>query len=79
MKKEKTALFCKLFAAEKKTSDNIRNELVSNFAQIGIDESMLSHATFVTDRGANIKKVLIIGLQIYLSLYFLIKNFIWLW
>ena len=25
------------------------------------------------------ERVLIIGLPIYLSLYFLIKNFIWLW
>ena len=56
--RKNSGLFCKLFAAERKTSDNIRNELVSNFAQIGIDESMLSHATFVTDRGANIKKAL---------------------
>ena len=47
-----------MFQAERKTADNIRHELVANMSEIGLEESILKNITFVTDRGANIKKAL---------------------
>ena len=57
-KRKNSGIFCKLFQAERKTAENIRHKLVINMTEVGLEESMLKNITFVTDRGANIKKAL---------------------
>ena len=54
--RKNSGVFCKLFQAERKTADSIRHELVANMSEIGLEESILKNITFVTDKGANIKK-----------------------
>ena len=55
---QNSAIFFKLFKFSGKTAKNIKHELVSNLEQFKIEPDTLKCISFVTDRGANIKKAL---------------------
>lgn len=40
--------------AEKKTSENIKRELLRKISKMGLDESIIKNVVFMTDQGANI-------------------------